>query len=572
MSVFKLINDVTSVTARHLESIKAFYLAEAGVHKALHDLKEILSRPLVSPRRPVEGVSQEVDEELLQLLDIERARNWSRSYTVDASDIASKGSFTIHMELLNVSSTPFSTFLDPLDDVPPYLEPYHLKRNVEKERQLGLSPLGGWKGILRIVVSGRYRRSTRTLEAFRSIQVVDVTPPGADYTLFVTGEGREYIKEGRFILSNLSIPGPVRKEILSLATSVNEVLRLDIEKEDEDEESLASVKRLNEKMGKLLAKDNVDEALQLVHELSKSSSDQKVKNTLDRLVLSLDPRDWGKVRTNGSLFVHLPFFATDDIINYFVDASPMSRRRPEVGFLGCENRLHDPFLSIYTLFEGRIYKVFRRLRPASMGPSKKPMQVPPQRYTINTKMNYPRMRPKSKKPKYLSRLEDHVDEYAQWDIDSPVKLRGDRERPIDLNGLLLCKQKLHIGGIYTGKSLIVCHENIHIDESLLPLDKKRDRLSLVALQGFVELPPEQRDTRVNGAIYAKHGIKGSNGQYLTLRGNLVVENLERKEMPRFFNLNYDAELKNHLADNLVAIVSRPAIIERERGLFVDSSK
>ena len=571
MSIFQLISDVTSVTAKHAESMSAYYLAEAGLHKALFDIKNILAKPLVVPRRPMEGHPQKVNEDLLELLDIERARRWNRSYVVKDDNIIKGGSFSVYMELLDVASTPFSSFLDPLDKVPPYLEPYHLKRNVEQDRQLGLTPLGGWRGKLRIVVTGTYRRTSRTIESWRSFHVVDVTPPGADYTLFIQSDEREYLKEGRFILSNLSVPGPVRTQILNLAKSVNEVLRLDINKEGEDENSLASVKRLNQKMDELMQKDNVEEALKLVHTLSKSASDRKVKDTLDRLVLSLDPRDWGRVRTNGALFVHLPFFATDDIINYFVDASPMSRRRPEIGFLGCENRLHDPFLSIYTLFEGRIYKVFRRLRPIALGPSIEPQQVPPQRYTINTKMNYPRMRPKTSIPTLLERLKTNVKEYAQWKSNEQRHLIGTKERPIELNGIFLSQKPVHIGGYFTGRGLIVSGGNIHITQSLLPFDKKKDRLGLVTLTGSVRLSPQTNHINLHAAVYAKHSIHGTNGQYLFLEGNLIVEQLKRKSMPRFFICNYNSEIKNHLADNIVGIIARPTIIHRERGRYTPKS-
>ncbi len=276
MSLYRIISDISYGTAKHCESIKTYYLAEAGMHKALWDLKTTLGQRLVTPRRPVEGQVQQVNEGLLALMDIERARRWNSSYTFEDDDLAKGAKIRIYMELLDVSATPFFSYLDPLDKVPPYLDPYHLKRHMEEDRQLGINPLGGWRGKLRVAVTATYRRTSRTIETWRSIHMVDVTPPGADYTLFVLGKEREYLKAGRFILSNLSIPGPVKSEILRLAHSVNDVLRLDIEKKGDKPESMNSVKRLNSKMDELMRKDSVSEALKLVHELSKAASDRSI--------------------------------------------------------------------------------------------------------------------------------------------------------------------------------------------------------------------------------------------------------------------------------------------------------
>jgi len=560
MSIFRIISQVSANTAKHAERITTRYLAEAAIHRALCDIKNILARPLVTPRRPRPDQEQMVEEDLLELLDIDRARQWTRSYVFKDEDLVKGGEVTIELSLLDVSATPFSTFIDPLDKVPAFLDRYHIRRNVDQERQLGLSPLGGWHGKLRIAVEARFRKSRVAIETWREFHSVDITPPGSNYTLFIQGEEREYLKEGRFVLSNLNVPAPVRAEIHNLAKSVNDILRLDIEQQD-DSEALQVAEKLNKEMDKLLKKGEVEDALKTVHLISKQTSDRKVKDTLDRIVLSLDPRDWGKVRTNGALFVHLPFFATDDIINYFVDATPVSRRRPEVGFLGHENRLHDPFLSIYTLFEGRIYKIFRRLRPLSLGPSNSPQEVPPQRYTINTKMNYPRMRPETRAPAGLERLRKRAKDHCQWRLTKARTFRGTKENPIRLEGIVYSHMPIAISGFYTGKGLLVTQASIRILSDLTPLNPS-DRLSLVSLRGSIRCTKSKSYLKINAALCAANGLKGTKHQRVMLHGNLIVKTLRRTTMPRYFDCQFNAEHKNHFADNIVGVIARQPILTR----------
>ena len=49
--------------------------------------------------------------------------------------------------------------------------------------------------------------------------------------------------------------------------------------------------------------------------------------------------------------------------------------RPEIGYHNHYNRLHDPYLSVYTHYEGYIYMNYRRLNPVVLGPSKEPQVV-----------------------------------------------------------------------------------------------------------------------------------------------------------------------------------------------------
>jgi hypothetical protein len=562
-SISQLVGQITSGSVRHSESLVAQELAEAGIKKALWDIKNALATPLVTPERPSTTQVQKVNEGLLELMDIERAREWQKSYSFEADDLIPGGSVTIYMEILNVSATPFSSFLSPLDKIPPYLEPYHIKGNMEEEHQLGKAPLGGWKGSLRIRATGKFKRSQVAVEEWHHIHMVDVTAPASDHTLFIESEEREYLNEGQFILSNLTVPDAVKNEILLLAGSLSETLNIENDQgNDNQEKSLESVHKLNQKVSGMMGGINTEEALKLAFNLTKSADDSQIKSTLDRIVLSLDPRDWGKVRTNGALFVQLPFFATDDIINYFVDSSPSSRRRPEVGFIGCQNRLHDPYLSIYTLFEGRIYKSFRRLKPLALGPSEKPQNVPPQRYTINTKMNYPRIRPKEQIPSNLNRLVTKAGSFAQKRADHPMKLKGTKDLPIDVTGITLSTHKISIEGVFTGVGIIVSNSNLLITGDITPLNKEKDRLSLVAPNGTIILDPKEDSYRINAALYAKNGLTGMKGQHAIINGNLVVNKLNRDKMPGSFTCNYNSALKSHMGDNIVSAISKTIILIR----------
>ena len=53
--------------------------------------------------------------------------------------------------------------------------------------------------------------------------------------------------------------------------------------------------------------------INLIQELSNSIADDEISETVDNIILSLSPRNWGRVRTNGRLAM-IGFMAV--IINY----------------------------------------------------------------------------------------------------------------------------------------------------------------------------------------------------------------------------------------------------------------
>ena len=567
MSLGFLVRERHVQVVKRGEVLKATCLAEAGIHQALFRMRDILSQPLCTPRKPAPDKIQKVNAELLDLLDAERARDWARSFTIHDKKLVAGGEISVIMELLQVTRIKMSTYIDRVEVIPRSLEQYRERKKTVgldgvEEDTFGMTPLGGWVGKLRITSTGTYRRSRCVLEEIKDIKILDITPPASDHTLFIEGEKTEEIKLGRFVLSNLNLPLQVRDLLFDLGNKVNEVLRLDM---SEDRSStVANIDKIVKMMTTEADDGDMEGALKLIHQLAKHASDESIKDTVDNIILSLDPRDWGRVRTNGVLYVYMPFFAADDIINYFADSSYFGHQRPEVGYLFCENRLHDPYLSVYTHYEGYIYKHYQRLNPLILGASKKPQPVPPQRYTINTRPDYVRRYPERKPMKGLQRLKKDGIRHAHRAVKQNTVMLGTRDKPILLGGLWHFKENLTIGGYYTGRGLLMCDKKIKITDDLMRLDDN-DSLALCALKQRIELAPEKQYFRIQAGIYSKEGLRGGRNQDLKLYGNLGVNKLERDKMPKYFSCRFDPNLKNHMADNIVGVWGRMPVLRRYRG-------
>jgi len=549
------------------EVLKATCLAEAGVHQALFRMRAILNRPLCVPRKPTPETLQRVDEELLELLDAERARDWARTFTVRDDKLAKGGEVHVLMELLQVTRIDMGAYIDRVEIIPRSLEQYRERKQAsgmdgEEEDTFGMMPLGGWVGKLRIVSTGTYGNSRSVLEQIKDLKILDISPPAPDHTLFIEGEATEEIKIGRFVLSNLNLPLQVRDLLFALGNKVNEVLRLDMS--EDKGATISNIDKIVKKMTTEADDGDMSDALKMIHELAKHASDEAIKDTVDNIILSLDPRDWGRVRTNGVLYVYMPFFAADDIINYFADSSYFGHQRPEVGYLYCENRLHDPYLSVYTHYEGYIYKHYQRLNPLILGPSDKPQPVPPQRYTINTRPDYVRRYPERKAMTGLERLKDAGVRHAHRIVKTNATFIGTRDEPIPLRGLWYCKENVVIGGYFSGRGMILCDKKVQVVDDLLRVEDA-DSLALVALKQHVCLEADKQHWRMQAGMYSKEGLKGRPNQDLQLFGNLGVDKLEREQMPRYFTCRFDADLKNHMADNIVGVWGRQPLIHRYMG-------
>ncbi|MBI3893686.1 MAG: hypothetical protein HY303_19375 [Candidatus Wallbacteria bacterium] len=576
VSLVQMVGMGTGQVKKFGKNTLAHYLAEAGIHLAIQKMEKTFDSPLVKGGGPKpapgsggpgspSGVPElaasrdpmELNQELLDLLDIDRAREWARTF--DFGNAVVKGSkIRVTAELFGIQKNEFSTYIDRVEVVPQSLEQYREKAGDEEGGTAAPSPLGGWSGRLKLTSVAECDGTRSVIEVIKGIKVVDCTPPASDHTLFIHSSKTEYLKEGKFILSNLTLPDVIQDLLFDLGNKINEMLRLQLS--DTKAQSLDNISKINDMLTNKLDEGKMSDALKLVYELAQHANDEKIKDTVDNIILSLNPRDWGRVRTNGVLHVYLPFFAADDIINYFADTSIFGHQRPEIGYLYNDNRLHDPYLSVYTHFEGYVYKNYRRLNPLILGPTKEPQVVPPQRYTINTRMNYVKRYPEREAVKNLKRLIDHGQKYAHVVYKEKKKLFGTPQQPLDLSGITYATEDLTIAGPYQGRGLIVTDKNIIIAGDLTQMNS-HDMLGLVSLQGQITL--KQSHTKIQAGLYAFDCIVGSKSQSVDIVGNLACETLNREKMPRYFTCRFDPDLKNHMTDNVVGTISRRDISYRE---------
>ena len=225
--------------------------------------------------------------------------------------------------------------------------PFVLARGVMAEVvESAPNALGGWSGRVRIT-SAAGRTFTRR------VQVVDVTPPAPHHTLFIHGPGTERLRAGCFTLRNLPLPADLATAIQAQAEravpgsgsgggsaedAVDRACRaLSLADRIDSPALLAKVARVNATPGVV-------------------ENDSRIKDLVDNRILQLNPRLWGRVRTNGVLEVCPPVWAPDDVLNYTGNFEVFGQQRPEIGFPGCDNRLHDPYFGVYTHYEGAVYK------------------------------------------------------------------------------------------------------------------------------------------------------------------------------------------------------------------------
>ncbi len=579
VSLVQMVGFGTTQIKKLGQNTYSHYLAEAGIHLAIQKLEKTFEMPLVKggQPRPAGGSTSnsaaaggsgfpevaasrepmEVNKELLELLDIDRAREWSRTY--DFGNAVVKGSkIRVTAELFGVQKNEFSSYIDRVEVVPQALEQYREKSSDDEGGAAPPSPLGGWSGRLKLTSVAELYGTRSIVEVVKGIKVIDCTPPAPDHTLFVHSNKTEYLKEGKFILSNLTLPDVIQDLLFELGNKINEMLRLQLS--DAKTESLGNLSKINDMLTNKLDEGKMSDALKLVYELAQHANDEKIKDTVDNIILSLNPRDWGRVRTNGVLHVYLPFFAADDIINYFADTSIFGHQRPEIGYLYNDNRLHDPYLSVYTHFEGYIYKNYRRLNPLILGPTKEPQVVPPQRYTINTRMNYVKRYPEREAVRNLKRLIEHGAKFAHVLYKEKKKLVGTPTQPLDLSGITYCTEDLVLSGPYQGRGLIVTEKNITIAGDVTAMSPS-DMLGIVSLQGQILLRPTY--TKIQAGIYSFESLAGLKNQQIDIEGNLACENLNREKMPRYLSCRFDPDLKNHMVDNIVGTISRRDISYRE---------
>ncbi|MBU1106455.1 MAG: hypothetical protein KKB51_07300 [Candidatus Riflebacteria bacterium] len=540
-----LINYMTqerTQTAKLGENLQAFYLAEAGVEKAMIKMRELFSEKLLSD-------DGEVNDRILALLDIDRAENFSMIVRIEDGEIIDGGTAEVKIEVNNLRLTPFKTYIDEYEDVPSALKVYR-KENRDTYSD---KALGGWEGLLRFEAVGKFKNAEKKFEVIRDLKVTDLTPPAENYTLFVSSRKDEYLRHGEFRCRNWSEVRALKALIDDLAAKTGNAFQETMGNAANDffwEPNMASNVSFE---GEIKVK-----TLKVIRKLVMAASDLKIKDFVDLSIQKLHPYLWGKIRTNGRLHVYLPFFAADDIINYFEDNSIFSHQRPEIGYLFCSNQIHDPYLSKYTYYEGEIIRYYQKLKPYVLGITETPYPSSDP-YTINTKFDFVSRNSDKLEPMQLDRIKKNAKDYCHEFVERDLTLQGTYGKPATVMGLVYVQGNLIIGGRISGQAMIVTEGDIVITDNVVQ-DGGASFLSLVSLNGSVKYARELKKANIEAAIYAKESIIG--GEQINIFGNLVVESLNRQKgeegqliMPKKVMVNYDSKLKSEVGSNVCFNIS-----------------
>ncbi|MBR4569391.1 MAG: pilus assembly PilX N-terminal domain-containing protein [Candidatus Riflebacteria bacterium] len=549
-----LINYLTqerTQTTKLSENIQALYLAEAGLEKALVKVKEVFSQKLMDS----EG---QFDDKVLSLLDIDKAENFSMRVKITDGELVDGGTAEVLVQVGNVRSTPFKSYIDEYIDVPQSLNCY--KR--ESRETYADKSLGGWEANLRLEATGNYRSAQRKIELMKDLKVSDLTPPAEHYTLFVTNKKDEYLREGEFRLQNWSIIRELHELVHEVATKTKESFQATMGKAGDSEFFWEP------NMGSNISfeGDVRVQTLKVIRDLCMKISDIKIKDFVDFSVSKLHPYLWGKVRTNGRLHVYMPFFAADDIINYFEDNSTQSYHRPEIGYLFCSNQLHDPYLSKYTTYEGEIIKYYQKLKPYVLGITETPYPSSDP-YTVTTKFDYVAKNQDVFQPMQLERIKKNAKDYCHEFHEKDLTLQGTYSTPASVWGIIFVDGNVRIGGRISGRGMIVCTGNIIITDDVKH-ENGETFLSLVALNGGVKLDRSLTQAKIEAAIYAKNSITG--GDQIHIFGNLCVDELNRQAgeegdliMPKRVLIVYDSGLKSGAGNNVCFNISDMILSQRD---------
>ena len=532
-----------TLTTKLSENLQALYLAEAGIEKALTKINEAFSKKLMDS-------DGKIDDEALTILDMDKAENFSMRVKINDGELIDGGEAEVIVQIGNVRSTPFKGYIDEYIDVPQSLSAYR-KENRETYAE---KALGGWEANLRFEAKGTYKNAVRKIEMMKDMKVSDLTPPAEHYTLFVTNKKDEYLREGEFRLRNWSIIRELNDLIQDIAKKTKEAFQSTMGNTSSSDYFWEP----NVGSNVSFEGDIRVQTLKVIRDLSMNVSDMKVKDFVDFSVSKLHPYMWGKVRTNGRLHVYMPFFAADDIINYFEDNSTQSYHRPEIGYLFCSNQLHDPYLSKYTTFEGEVIKYYQKLKPYVLGITETPYPSSDP-YTVTTKFDYVAKNRQAFQPMQLERIKKNAKDYCHEYYENDLTIQGTYSLPAAVWGLIFVDGNVRIGGRIAGRGMIVCTGNIFITENVIH-DSGDAFLSLVSLNGGVKLENGLTEAKIEAAIYSKNSIIG--GEQVKIFGNLVVDELNRQQgeegdliMPKRVTIDYDSGIKSQAANNVYFNIS-----------------
>lgn len=537
------------LTEKVSERMQAHYAAEAGVQKAAVQLRELFSQKLLSDKG-------EVNRDFLRLLDIDKAQDFSFKTFIKQNELLPDTEAEVIVTLSALRPTPFYANINRFEQIPTELQTFYESPQGEDKGKA----LGGWEGILVYTSTGKYKKTEKTIQVAKEIKVTDLTAPADEYTLFISGHKDEFLKEGEFRCKNWSVVRELYEMVTKLAQQTNKAFKSVLGNTATDffwEPSVASNVSFE---GEVKMK-----TLGIIRDFVLSVSDGDIKDYVDMTIQELKPHNWGKVRTNGRLHVFLPFFAADDIINYFEDKNVFSHQRPEIGFLFCSNQLHDPYLSKYSYYEGDIIRYYQKLKPYVLGVTETPYPSS-ESYTLNTKHDFVAENPDLLEPPKFKRIFKDAKDYCHEFYDKELTVAGTYSKPATLWGLKYVQGPLNIGGRISGQCMIVCEGDINVTSDILH-DNANSYLALVSLNGKVKLKPSLKKAKIEAAIYAKNSIVGN--ESINVFGNLAVENLNRQDgesgpllMPKHVILEYDFNLRSRVANNITFNISDIIVTQR----------
>ena len=533
------------IIMKHGEDFTAYYMAQAGVRKALWVLRNAFTEDLVTPKNPQPKEPLETNVLLLNLLDMERAREWARTVDLPEGELIPDGSAHVLMEFLNVSRNEFSTYIDRVERIPPGLEQYREKRRPPRGRPSSASsPSADGRASCASSPPGVYRGTRRIIEVIKDVKVTDITPPAPDHSLFIHGKNTEYLKGDRQVpaLQSRSSPGHPRPHPRA-----------------GHEGQRGAPSRARRVEGPGFWHERVEDQRVPHHEVRRGghlggpqdrarpgAARQRREHPGHGGQHHPEPESRGTgagcAPTASSTSI-LPFFEADDIINYFADTSIFGHQRPEVGYLFNQYRLHDPYLSVYTHYEGYVYKNYRRLNPLALGPSKEPQPVPPQRYTINTRMNYVQRHPdRAEVPGLEFGCVKHGKKYCHRLHKTPETLWGRQGRSHRPRGNLVLPGEAHHRRPLRGPGAHRLREGHHTWWPVSPRRRRTPPWDSFPSTGPSSSPPRR------SASASKRDSTGFNGftgtpmpRTLDILGNLACETFNREKQPGYVTCRFDPD-------------------------------
>jgi hypothetical protein len=141
-----------------------------------------------------------------------------------------------------------------------------------------------------------------------------------------------------------------------------------------------------------------------------------------------------------------PFFAADDIINYFEDNSIFSHQRPGDRLSVLQQPAPRPLSEQIHLLRGEIIRYYQKLKPYVLGITETPYPSSDP-YTINTKFDFVSRYPQQTRTVCSSNASKHSREYCHEFFEGDITIEGIlRQTRQGEWGIIYVKGNVRIGG------------------------------------------------------------------------------------------------------------------------------